>query len=685
MKISLGTKDNLAVFQARHAYDVKDRLKALGWQFDQVTKIWWVSADNFVAVRNYVADMEPSAKARLSSAKIEVEEKIAASKAISADIVVPVPEGLKYHPFQLAGIRYLMDHPNAILGDEMGLGKTIQIIGLINADPSIDTVLVVCPATLRRNWKREFERWSIRKRKVEVVETKGQAITDGQVIIISYDLLEAHQSQLSEWEWGLVVCDEAHYAKNKNTRRTSALLGVSRTAAKSRLLKAHKTELVPDPDFWVYSSWEERNAVLDKALAENPNLKAELDGLLRTGMQARRTVFVSGTPIPNRPVELWPILERLDPTGLGRSHTAYTDRYCDARFNNGHRDVSGASNLEELQIRLRSNYLIRRLKSEVLADLPAKTHQLVEIPAAGKLARLVEKELKIDAQMKKDRVEQLTAASALFAEMSKVRHQLAVAKIPAILDHINATLEGCEKLVVMAHHLDVISAIAEAFEKAAVITGETAPADRQSAVDRFQHDPECRLFVGSITAAGTGITLTAASTVVFAEQDWTPGNMKQAEDRLHRIGQTDAVLVQHLVVDGSLDAHMAQTLAAKSDLIGSALDAAPVLVAPHRTSASRKSSRVGRSGTEMPADPELPTHQIAAIHECLKRLAAADPDHAKDKNSRGFSAHDCKVGHRLAQEQVLSSNEVFKGLKLVRKYKRQLPAELFAVATGSKV
>ena len=677
MKISLSTKQNQSVFHAAKAFDFKDELKGLGWHWDGDAKVWWTLADNLIAAREFAAYMTPDAKAHLEQLATCAEAKITASKASHADIVVPAPDGLQYRQFQLAGIRYLLEHHNAILGDEMGLGKTIQIIGLTNAAPSISSVLVVCPATLRLNWKREFERWSTRGLKVEVVETKNQQVTDAHVVVVSYDLLEAHQAQFSELEWDLVVVDEAHYAKNKRTKRSSALFGVSLETAKSRLLKAHK-DLFGD----LYGSWAYRVSVLDKALAEKPELKAELDSIVRTGMQSRRTIFASGTPIPNRPVELWPILERVDPTGLGRNYKAYTERYCDAHETPWSRDVSGASHLDELQLRLRQACLIRRLKADVLAELPAKTHQLVAVPATGKLVKLVKKEHALDAQIKKTKAEQLTGASALFAELSKVRHELAVAKIPAVLDHIHATLEGCAKLVVMAHHHDVVAAIKAEFVDAVVITGDTASADRQIAVDRFQADPECRLFVGSITAAGTGITLTAASTIVFAEQDWVPGNMQQAEDRLHRIGQTEAVLVQHLVVDGSLDAHMSQTLEAKSTVIADALDS-PVVLVPKKSTARQIAAASTERSIPEDTSTSLPAEQTAAIHECMKLLAADDPDHAQELNGRGFSAFDGKIGHTLAGADVLSDHEARQGLELVRKYSRQLPVDLYVSATGA--
>ena len=157
--------------------------------------------------------------------------------------------------------------------------------------------------------------------------------------------------------------------------------------------------------------------------------------------------------------------------------------------------------------------------------------------------------------------------------MSKVRHDTAVAKIEAVIEHLEEVLETQDKVVVFCHHHDVAHALHDHFgSKAAFVTGEVEPAKRMAQVDRFQHDPTCKLFIGGIQAAGVGLTLTAAQHVVFAELDWVPGNVMQAEDRLHRIGQRGWYLVQHLVFDDSVDSLMAQTIIDKQKVIEAAMD-----------------------------------------------------------------------------------------------------------------
>jgi hypothetical protein len=253
----------------------------------------------------------------------------------------------------------------------------------------------------------------------------------------------------------------------------------------------------------------------------------------------------------------------------------------------------------------------------------------------------------------------------LFAEMSKVRHATAVAKLPQVIEYLHTALDDSEdKIVVMAHHHDVVNAIAREFgDLAVVLTGETN--DRQTPVDRFQNDPGCRLFIGSIRAAGVGITLTAASHVVFAELDWTPGNISQAEDRCHRIGQRESVLVQHLVLDGSLDARMAKVVVDKQEVIDQALDRNVSL--PAYEDVEAKLPKV----TEVP--DEVPAAERQEILAKLRFLSQRC-DGARAVDGQGFNGFDSPVGKSLAGRGDLTAKQAALGKKLLVKYRRQLEA-----------
>jgi SWI/SNF-related matrix-associated actin-dependent regulator 1 of chromatin subfamily A len=389
----------------------------------------------------------------------------------------------------------------------------------------------------------EMRKWLVGGQSVELANGLWPA---ADVVIINYDVLAKWRQAIDAVAWDLLVVDEAHYVKNPKAQRTKLLLGTK-------------------------------------------------DGSVQP-IQAKRRVFLTGTPIVNRPKELWPLVEALDPQDMGRNFFGFMKRYTNAHHNGYGWDFSGASNLEELQQRLRSKFMIRRLKADVLTELPAKRRQIILLQATGAAARAVEAErafyeaneaeqaaARAEAERMRAAGNQEAYAAAVaklrnaqgvkFEEMSRLRHQTAVAKIPQVIEHLTDCLEGEEKIVVFCYHHDVADAIAAAFPGAAVLTGQVSNmAVRQAAVDRFMTDPNCKLFIGSIMAAGVGLTLTAASHVVFAELDWVPGNISQAEDRCHRIGQRNSVLVQHLVFDRSIDARMAQMIIEKQAVIEAAID-----------------------------------------------------------------------------------------------------------------
>ncbi len=335
-------------------------------------------------------------------------------------------------------------------------------------------------------------------------------------------------------------------------------------------------------------------------------------------------------------------------------------------------------------------------------ELPAKRRQVIELPQNG-ASRAVKAEASawerhedaleaLQAQVELSKAlgnaEYLEAVQALrkgaqvaFSEISRVRHDTAVAKIPAVIEHLESALEG-GSVICFAHHHDVLDAIFEHFgDQAVKLDGRTPQEARQAAVDKFQTDDSCRLFVGSIQAAGVGLTLTASSHVVFAELDWVPANVSQAEDRAHRIGQKNNVLIQHLVLDESLDAKIAKTIVKKQGVIDSALDtiakAEPVLPSRERGTTTYTT----RSGLDDIAE-RLTEDQVDAIHKGLRTLDAYC-DGARSLDSIGFSKIDVRIGKSLAQAVVLSPRQAALGSKLVNKYRRQLSPELVAAAKGA--
>ena len=643
------------------SYAEREIPKAAGFRWDGLAKVWWTS-DPTIAAKIGSEEAIAIALAERAAREAKKEEAVVASRSASSDAELPCPEGLAYLPYQRAGIATALDRPNVLFGDEMGLGKTIQAIGVINADESIKTVLVICPAGLRLNWQREMAKWLTRDMPNVIVT--GTSWPDGfPISIINYDILSKHDARLHSTAWDCVIVDESHYCKNPKAKRTIAVVGRD---------KSSKEDALP-------------------------------------GINARRRIMLTGTPIPNRPIEGQPLFHWLSPDEYGFRFFPYAKRYADAHQNGYGWDFSGASHLDELQSKLRSTIMIRRLKVDVLTELPAKRRQVVEIPANGD-SRIVDAEnqayaaseerinsLRVAVELAKaaepnvyqDAVESLRdAVQAAFSEMSALRHATALAKVPRVVEHILDSLaEEGHKIVVFAWHRDVIAAICAALAseniEAVSITGDTPMQARQSAVDRFQTVSECRVVVGNIQAAGVGITLTAASHVIFAELDWVPGNITQAEDRCHRIGQLNSVLVQHIVLDGSIDARMAKALVEKQVVLDAALDNERAAIVAPVTPSREKAATESTTRTKLDeVAAKLTTEQIAAIHEGLKLLATMDRDHAATLNGVGYSKMDSQIGHSLAEAIRLTPRQAALGQKIVHRYRRQLGDDLVAVADG---
>jgi SWI/SNF-related matrix-associated actin-dependent regulator of chromatin subfamily A-like protein 1 len=433
---------------------------------------------------------------------------------------------MNLYPYQEVGAAFLRKHESVLLADEMGLGKTVQAI--VAADLPC---LVVCPASLKLNWLREIQMWRPGS-KVQIISA-GDAWSDKgfDFVIVNYDILHRYEVEVRANPWKTVVLDEAHYIKNHTSNRTKQILGRGDKA---------------------------------KPLAR---------------LSARKQFALTGTPIMNRPAELWVLWYWLSPSSCPEYWT-YMNEFCGACKDNGW-DTRGARNLDKLA-KLVEPWMMRRLKSEVLKDLPPKTREVIEIvDEDGSMLRRERESWKQISGGK--RLTEGTLESALgdlrvagieMTDISRLRHETALYKVPQVVEHITDLLEEVAKVVVFAHHRDVITEIELGLAEfaPAVVHGGIDLEQRQMEVDCFQKDAGCRVFIGQMQAAGVGLTLTAASTVVFAELDWVPGVITQAEDRCHRIGQNDNVVVQHLVLADSLDAYMARTLVRKQKIVEQALN-----------------------------------------------------------------------------------------------------------------
>lgn len=471
-------------------------------------------------------------------------KKLERSRAVDADIIIPCPQGLAYLPFQKAGIAYIRDHKDTLLGDEMGVGKTIQALGFLNLlRPK--NVLVVAPDTLSFNWRNEAEKWLVDDREI-VIAKSGRTIIperDNLLVIVNYEKLirESPLTRSLERIWDVLICDEAHALKTPNAQRTQAVLG------------------------------------------EN--------GLMQ---RSHRCLFLTGTPVENYPKEIWTIAAAICPAKFG-NWIEFARRYCGLHRQGGRTIDTGATHLGELQQRLRASFMIRRRRADVLKELPPKRRQLVVLgdseidwsldPDFQRWKQLYDAdyEARLGAlEAAKTNEEYKAAIQALddfigvaFTEMSEFRHKTALAKLPACIAYIDDVLaSGIDKLVIFAHHQDVLAKLAEHYgEQAVTLHGETSKPDREKAVKRFQ-EGDARIFIGGLKTA-VGFNLYRASTAILVEVDWNPSIVSQAEDRLARIGQKKMVHIIHLVLDGTIDVNMSKRIIAKQDVLDKVLNRHP--------------------------------------------------------------------------------------------------------------
>ncbi|KAM4559859.1 DNA annealing helicase and endonuclease ZRANB3 [Odontesthes bonariensis] len=438
--------------------------------------------------------------------------------------------------FQKEGVEFaLSQNGRCMIADEMGLGKTVQAIAVAYAYRREWPLLVVVPSSLKYPWIEELERWipELQPGDINLVENKSHTMGIGssKVTVLGYGLLTTDARPLVEalnrQQFAIVVVDESHYLKSRNAARTKILAPVIQSA--------------------------------------------------------KRAILLTGTPALGRPEELFMQIDALYPKRFG-TWSDYAKKYCNAHYRYfGPRrqwDCRGASNLKELHQRL-SQIMIRRLKAEVLTQLPPKVRQRIPFDLPKDAAKEASASVAEWERLMKGLGSRGTATDNPYTEVmslvTRMYKQTAVAKAGAVKDYIKMMLEAEQlKFLVFAHHLTMLQACTEAAIEAKAgyirIDGSVPSSERIQLVHKFQNDPEIRVAVLSIQAAGQGLTFTAASHVVFAELYWNPGHIKQAEDRAHRIGQTSSVNVHYLIAKGTFDTVMWSMLNRKETVTGSTLN-----------------------------------------------------------------------------------------------------------------
>lgn len=537
---------------------------------------------------------------------------------------------MQLYNYQKEGVAFLKRNDKALLAHDMGLGKTAQAI-IAAKELGLKKILVITPASVKYNWAREIAKWHDVTPPIRIIDGQKdyQPLSVG-FTIVNYDRLAKKELLLTliSEKYDLLICDEAHYLKNFGAKRTKC----------------------------VY---------YPKGIASC----------------AERVWLLTGTPVLNRPVELFSHLKALVPEKLGiyKSFLKYAHRYCDAYDGPWGLDTTGASNTEELSTLL-SSFMLRREKKEVLKDLPEKIYQNVYLPAAPALHELA----------KKERREYEKEKEGILGELASLRRKSGIAKVPAVLEHVKDVLEEKKRIVLFAYHRDVIAKLEEGLRSygVVVVDGSTPSKDRQKAVEKFRTDNNCRVFLGQIEAAGTGIDglQDVCDTVIFAEITWVPGQIDQAADRCHRIGQKNAVLAQFLIIENSVDEdvldsitrkraiiaqvvkttqkkeekEMGQQITVKLSINGQVEDGLAVINAIKNIAKDQNGDLIAYSSVEMPDIPGAPVLGPVSTQTQVNAKPAPEPEAPKKrakKETASESPSDTALDFGSGAESAMSPQE----------------------------
>ena len=418
---------------------------------------------------------------------------------------------------QKEAVQKLVENKKFILADDMGLGKTTStIIAALEANSK--KVLIICPATLKINWKREIENYS--DKSIYIAEGKNFS-TDADFVIINYDIIKnfhdpkkKDDSEILKANFDLVIVDEAHYIKNGQAQRTKLI-----------------NDLVKTVD---------------------------------------RLWLLTGTPMTSRPMDYFNLLSLVD-SPVSKNWMAYAIRYCQGyQFNVGGRkiwNITGASNLDELRERT-AGTILRRLKENVL-DLPDKIITPVYLRLKSKNYEEVMGEYYDWYDKNPDESKSLTVQ---FSKLTKVRQIIADEKISQTIEIAENIIEQDKKVIIFCNFTDSLNKIIEHFGKSAVkLDGSMSKPERQRSVDEFQDNPKVKVFVGNIKAAGVGITLTSAEAVIMNDLSFLPSDHAQAEDRAYRYGQKNNVLVYYPIFENTIEGVIYDILNNKKQVIATVM------------------------------------------------------------------------------------------------------------------
>jgi SWI/SNF-related matrix-associated actin-dependent regulator 1 of chromatin subfamily A len=414
------------------------------------------------------------------------------------------PKHQRLKKYQERGARFALERNRSYIAFEQGLGKTPTAVTVINSYK--EPTLIICPPFLVDNWKRELKNWLVDETEPCAIQGKDVPSMAAKIVILPDSLLdrESVHEFIHNRDFGMLVVDEAHRFKNFEAKRTKNLFE-------------------------------------------------------RIAPRIPKIVCLSGTPMPNRPSELYPVLSSLAHDTIEfMSFHEYAIKFCNAFKNEWGWVYSGACNLGQLKKQVIGRFMLRETKAEVLPELEPKEERIISLsgrPQPGIQTR--DKKLKLKLEGKILENERL-------GELAEHRKNIGIAKILIVFDYVEDLLESTEESILLfAWHVDVIDGLFKALVKWSpeVISGSTPVKHRQLIVDKFQAG-KTRVLIAQIQTM-VGYNLTKATRCVFAEYSWSPADNEQASDRAHRIGQKDSVIVDYLVMAKTIDEQVIETIQSK--------------------------------------------------------------------------------------------------------------------------
>ncbi|VDN60388.1 unnamed protein product [Dracunculus medinensis] len=422
-------------------------------------------------------------------------------------------------PYQRLGVIFGVERRGKLLlADEMGLGKSIQALGIARYFKADWPLLIICPSSVKFSWLNQLNTFLPVVTNVVLLDKGSDKLplerSSRTAVVMSYDLMVIKRVALVEYEFHSIIFDESHLLKDGNAQRTVVATEIAR--------------------------------------------------------KALRIILLSGTPALSRPVELFSQIRIID-RSIFPAFRSFASRYCDGKQGKFNYEAKGCTNSTELAIILSNTIMLRRLKKDVLADLPSKHQEVVFIndhSIESNIAKLRASKSAYngakDNETKRAKLVEYYCETGLAKAKSVSRY---------IIDHFFYDGAPKRKILIFAHHqvvLDTISMdIAKKGLRSIRIDGATPSKSREEQCRLFQDNEDVVIAILSITAAGMGITLTAASVVVFAELHWNPGTLKQAEDRAHRVGQQGSVFIQYLLAKGTADDVLWPLIEKKLDVLQS--------------------------------------------------------------------------------------------------------------------